>query len=143
MGVTAGLCLVPANEFAVGSRRPNLPTGATWFDIDKAWFAFEQVFRTMPAPLDRALAGDIPPEERSIEDTDATSLSFVSPGAVVAIAAALEDFEPEEMIDLVADTVRYVQKDRDRDYYAQYWAVLRQAYRAAAAAGAGLGVLYC
>jgi hypothetical protein len=141
--MTAGLCLVPATEFGLSSRWPNLPRGGAWFDIDKAWHEFDQVFRDMPPPLDRAIEGDIPPEERSPEEIDATSLSFVSPEAVVAIARALEQIEPEEMIGLIAEQVSRVLDDWDRKYFADYYEKLRQAYRAAAAVGAGLAMLLC
>lgn len=143
MGMTAGLYLVPGQEFGPGGRRPRFPVDGPGFDIDKAWWEFDLVFRRMPPPLDRAIAGDIPPEERAPEDTDATSLSFVSPGVAAEIARALERIEPGEMICLIEETAAGPLDDDDRQIFAGLYEQLRCAYQAAAAAGAGLAVLLC
>jgi hypothetical protein len=142
MGMIAGLYLVPGEEFGPGCRRPRFPADGPWFDIDKAWWEFEQVFRGMPPSLDLAIAGDIPPEERAPEDIDATSLSFVSPGAAAEIARVLEQIEPGEMVRLIGESAGPLD-DGDRELFADSYEELRRAYRAAAAAGAGLAVLLC
>jgi hypothetical protein len=122
-----------------------LPKDGIWFDLDKAWADIDAVLRTMPPPLDRAIAGDIPPEERSPEDTDATSLSFVTPKMVAEIAQALDPIEPAFMIELIIDAglMRTDDEEFDKRYYADYFEHLKEAYRTAAREGSGLGVLFC
>jgi hypothetical protein len=140
MGMTAGLWLVPAEEFA-GVGRPRLHSDGPWFDLDKAWREFDQVFRDLPPPLNRAIGGDIRPEEE--DPADATSLSFVSPSIVTQIARALDRIEPADMVGRIAERAERALGESDRRYFADYYEQLREAYRAAAATGAGLGVLLC
>jgi hypothetical protein len=150
MGVTAGLWIVPAEEFVSrdgGKVNPQLPKGGTWFSLDEAWAEFDDVLREFPSPLDRTIGGDVWPEGSLYEDSDrddATWLGFVSPPTVAEIAKALERIEPGKVIELIgAAGCRKVRGDFGRRYYAEYFEQLREAYRAAAAAGAGLGVLLC
>ena len=139
--MTAALWLVPAEEFT-GAGRPHFRADGLSFDIDKAWYEFDMVFRDMPPPLNLAIEGDIPPEERKPEDIDATSLSFVSPRVVAEIVQCLDRIEPDEMVGLLEK--RFPRLDVwDLEYFADFYETLRKAYRTAAAAGAGLGVLLC
>jgi hypothetical protein len=149
MGVTAGLYVVPADEFAVregGAVKPRLPKDGVWFDLDKAWYEFDGVLRGMTPPLDRAIGGDVWPEGRMDEDNgsdDATWLGFVSPPTVAAIAEALERRGPGEMVRRLREAGALRADDEDGRYYAEYFEQLCQAYRTAARTGAGLGVLLC
>jgi hypothetical protein len=129
--------------FSPAGGRPRFRADACYFDIDKAWREFDEVFRGMSPPLDRAIEGDIPPEERAPEAIDATSLSFVSPAVVAEIARALERIQPGEMVRLIAERAPRELDDEDRRYFTDFYEQLRQAYRTAAAAGAGLAVLLC
>ncbi len=150
MGVTAGLWIVPAEEFATRTGdavQPRLPKGGMWFDLDKAWSAFDDVFQKMPPPLDRIISGDIWPEGRLDEDNgrdDATWLGFVSPATVSEIARLLDQMEPGEMVEMIRRAgYPKAQDNRGREMFIDFFEELRQAYRAAAQDGAGLGVLLC
>jgi hypothetical protein len=149
MGITAGLYVVPADEFAPregGAVKPRLPRDGVWFDLDKGWFEFDLVLRGMGPPLDRALGGDVWPEGRMDEDNgsdDATWLGFVSPPTVAAVAAALEGLDAGEMLRRLREAGALRADDPEGNYYAECFEQLRQAYRTAAGVGAGLGVLLC
>jgi hypothetical protein len=150
MSVTAGLWVVPADQFVPrpdGTVSPQLPAGGKWFDLDKAWAEFDEVLSRLGAPFDCTIGGDIWPEgplHEEREGRDGTWLGFVSPPRVAEIAEVLRWIEPEEMLRLIAAAgCPKEQDDFARRYYATYFEHLREAYRTAAAAGAGLGVLLC
>jgi hypothetical protein len=150
MGVTAGLWVVPADEFVPrdgGSVTPRLTKDGAWFDLDKAWAEFDDLLREMPAPLDRAIRGDLWPEGSLYEDNgreDATWLGFVTPKTVAEIAQALDHIEADEVVELMEGAgLSRAGDEFDRRYYAEYFVQLKEAYRTAAREGAGLGVLLC
>ena len=150
MGVTAGLCLVPAEEFVPredGSVMPKLPKDAVWIDLDKAWWEFGEVLRDMPEPLNLAIDGDLCLEEKRSEDSrkdDATCLTFVTPGTVAEIARGLEPIDSDEIMEFLEQAKLSTPGDEwERETYSEYFEHLKEAYRTAARQGAGLAILFC
>jgi hypothetical protein len=150
MGITAGLCVVPAEEFVPredGSITPKLPKDCAWFDLDKAWWEFGEVLRDMPEPLNLAIEGDLCLEDSRSEDNrqdDATRLSFVTPGTVAEIARGLEPIDANEIMEFLEQARLSTPGDEwERKTYSDYFEHLKEAYRTAAREGAGLGILLC
>jgi hypothetical protein len=148
MGMTAGLCVVPAEEFVPredGSIAPKLPKDAAWFDLDKTWWEFEKVLRDMGEPLNLAIEGDLCLDDNRPEDQhDATRLSFVTPGTVAEIARGLEPIDADEMMEFLEQARLVTPGDEwEWETYSDYFEHLKEAYRMAARQGAGLGILLC
>ena len=63
MGLNAGLYVIPAAKFAAAQAKGTWSRHAwhkchPWFDIDKAWSEFNDVFQNWP-PLTCAIEGDV------------------------------------------------------------------------------------
>jgi hypothetical protein len=153
MGVTGCLYIVPAREFvprANGVIEPQLSVEnahyeGTSYDIEYAWAEFHDVLHDFPFPLNHSIEGDICPDVALHDEwksEESVWLGFVSPALVRKIARALDRIKPEEMMELLA--TRGVINGGDvlrQRYYSERYERLRAAYRKAAEAKAGLGVL--
>jgi hypothetical protein len=62
---------------------------------------------------------------------------------VAAVAQALQEADPAVVVKAIEARFPWAGDDISRDYYAGYFEQLREAYRAAVSAGAGLAVLLC
>jgi hypothetical protein len=148
MGMCASFYLMPRAAFErcrVDPRGDHFPSGATAFDIDKAHTLFHVVFREMPAPLNRAVEGDLCPHG-GLDDPgdDATHIGYVSPEAVRVIAQALARIDLPQMFQSAQQLGwSWAILGSDWDYYKLNWQSLRKAYRTAARDGCALAVLMC
>jgi hypothetical protein len=115
------------------------PEPRVFFDVDKSWAFFDEVFKSYGEPLSRVFEGDYLPDGLW---KGGTHFGYISPELALTIGRALVGVEPEHVFARAADLGCPLDPNREA-FYRDYFFELKIGFRVAVRCGGGLAVYIC
>ncbi len=142
MGVNALFTLVSREQYTRVRLDPNiniLTEPSVYFDVDKSWAVFDEVFKKFGPPLNLVFEGDYLPDGLWVGGTHA---GFISPELAFAVAAAIAKVEPEHVFAAAAE-LGYALEPHQELMYREFFFELKIAFRIAVRTDGALFLCIC